>query len=104
MQERPSADRDAILARSEPRRFSYDTRQRTQNRTGSGCTPPAALPLVVVEVGALLDGAGGSGELDAVDAVQFALDPRSGLGGGLFGDADQDQGEEAQGDMGPDAV
>ena len=33
-----------------------------------------------------------------------ALDPRSGLGGGLFGDADQDQGEEAQGDMGPDAV
>ena len=60
--------------------------------------------LVVVELGSLLHGATGSGEVDQVDAVELALDGRPGLGGSPFGDADQDQGQEAQRHVGPDAV
>ena len=56
------------------------------------------------DLGALADGAGCAGEVDGVDAVQFAGDGRPGQAGVVLRDADQDQGEEAQRDVGLDAV
>ena len=56
------------------------------------------------DLGSLADGSGVAGEVDGVDAVQFAGDGRPGQAGVVLRDADQDQGEEAQGDVGLDAV
>jgi len=54
------------------------------------------------DLGSLADGSGGAGEVDSVDPVEFAGD--GGPVGVVLGDADEDQVEEAQRDVGLDAV
>ena len=49
-------------------------------------------------------GAGRAGERDEVQALQLERDPSPGLAGLAFGDADQQQGEPAEQDVGADAV
>ena len=56
------------------------------------------------DLGALADGSGGAGEVDGVDPVEFAGDGGPGGAGVVLGDADEDQGEEAQRDVGLAAV
>ena len=60
--------------------------------------------LAVVEVGCLLDGAGGAFQRDEVESLQLDRDPSPGLAGRAFGDPDQQQGEPADDDVGADAV
>ena len=56
------------------------------------------------DLGSLADGSGGAGEVDGVDPVEFAGDGGPGGAGVVLGDADEDQCEEAQRDVGLDAV
>src|SRR6266508_4656965 len=56
------------------------------------------------ELGALAEGAGRAGESADVEAVQVATKRRPGLAGGGLCDADQQQRQPAQDDVGADAV
>ena len=56
------------------------------------------------DLGSLADGAGGAGEVDGVDPVELAADDASGGACVVLGDADEDQCEQAQRDVGLDAV
>ena len=60
--------------------------------------------LVGGDLGALADPAAAAVQVDGVHAVHLAGDDRPGVAGGVLRDADQDQGQEAQGDVGADAV
>jgi hypothetical protein len=54
--------------------------------------------------GGLLDGAGGAFQRDEVETLQLGRDPPPALVGRALGDPDQEQGEPADDDVGPDAV
>ena len=54
------------------------------------------------DLGSLADGSGGAGKVDGVDPVELAGDDGPGGAGVVLGDADEDQGEEAQRDVGFD--
>ena len=54
--------------------------------------------------GAAFDGAGGAGEGAEVHLVEVVVQVRPGVAGGVLGDADEQQGEPAQHDVGADAV
>jgi hypothetical protein len=55
------------------------------------------------DLGALPEGAGGAGEGAQVQALQFVTGRWPGLCGGGLGDADEQQGQPAQRQAGPDA-
>jgi hypothetical protein len=56
--------------------------------------------LRVAGPGGLVDGAGSALEGDLVEALQLGCDPAPALAGGAFGDADEEQGEPADDDVG----
>jgi hypothetical protein len=56
------------------------------------------------DLGALAEGAGGSGEGADGDAVELAAQFRPGAPGGVLGDAGEEQGEPAQEDVGADPL
>src|SRR6266581_2926980 len=56
------------------------------------------------ELGAVGEGAVGAGEGAQVDALELGAQAVPGLAGGGLGDADQQQGQPAQGDVGADPV
>src|SRR6266571_4256144 len=56
------------------------------------------------ELGAVGEGAVGAGEGAQVNALQLSAQPVPGLAGAGLGDADQQQGQPAQGDVGADPV
>jgi hypothetical protein len=60
--------------------------------------------LGVGELCGLRDGAGGAGEGDELQALEFERDPAPGLVGLALGDADQEQREPAEQDVRADAV
>ena len=71
---------------------------------GAGLAGGEDAGLIVGDLGALPNPAGGAFEADEADAVQVAGDGGPGVAGGVLGDADQGQGEEAESDVGADAV
>ena len=54
--------------------------------------------------GGLAEGAGGAGEGAGLQALEFVAQAVPGVAGGGLGDADEQQGEPAQQDVGADAV
>src|SRR5215207_4748303 len=60
--------------------------------------------LALGEFGGLAERAGGSGEGDDVEPVEFGTDGGPGAPGGGLRDAHEEQGEPAQQDVGADAV
>ena len=54
-------------------------------------------------VGGLPEGAGRAGPGDGVLALELGADAVPGLAGGVLGDADEEEGEPAEDDVGADA-
>lgn len=62
------------------------------------------VPLRFRQLGALVKGAGGADEGADVDLAELAADLGPGPAGGVLGDAGQEEGEPAEGDVGADAI
>src|SRR4051795_3092755 len=64
--------------------------------------PGVEVGLCLGGVGALAEGAGGAGEGDGVEPVEVAADVVPGVAGAGLDDADEEQGEPAEHDVGAD--